>query len=121
MKMTLPTDSAERKNFPLFRGCLKYFPAALAGIAKVSKLGNDKHNPGQDLFHARNKSSDHPDCIIRHLMDTADLLASLERGDEVDKEQILTEISSMAWRALAYSQELHEKFGAPLAPGARDG
>ncbi len=117
--MTLPTNSAERKNYPLFDGLLRYFPAALAGVAKTSKLGNDKHNPGQEMHHARSKSSDHGDCIIRHLIDTADLLASMNRGEAVTKEEILAEASSLAWRALAFSQELHEKFGAPLAPGAK--
>jgi hypothetical protein len=118
-QMTLPTDSNDRKNYPLFRGCLRYFPAALAGIANISKLGNDKHNPGQDLHHARGKSMDHGDCIIRHLVDVEDLLAALERGDKVTQEQILNEVNQMAWRALAFSQELHERFGAPLAPGAK--
>jgi hypothetical protein len=114
-KMTLPADSQKRKDYPLFEGCLKYFPAALAGIAGISKIGNDKHNPGQPLHHARDKSSDHGDCIIRHLIDVNDLLASKEQN----KEAILTEVSQMAWRALALSQEIHEKFGAPLAPGAK--
>lgn len=113
--MTLPTDSQERKNYPLHRGCLKYFPAALAGVAKISKQGNDKHNPGEEMHHARGKSSDHADCLLRHLMDTEDLLAA---GAPV--EQVLTEASQMAWRALAYAQELHETLAnAPLAPGAK--
>jgi hypothetical protein len=118
--MTLPTDSAERKNYPLFRGCLRYFPAALAGVAHISKLGNDKHNPGEDIHHARGKSTDHGDCIIRHLTDVEDLLAALNRGDDkVTKEDVLLEVNQMAWRVLAFSQELHEKFGSPLAPGAK--
>ncbi len=118
---TLPVDSKERKNYPLFRGLLRYFPAALAGVAKTSKLGNDKHNPGKELHHARGKSSDHADCILRHLMDAADLLAALDREDpSVTKYDILTEVNQMTWRALAFSQELHEKFGEPLAPGAKN-
>lgn len=119
-KMTLPTDSAERKDYPLMSGCLNYFPAALAGVALISKKGNDKHNPGQALHHARNKSMDHGDCILRHLVDTQDLLAAFERSGEVPNThaRILEEVSCLAWRALALSQELHEKFGAPLAPGA---
>ena len=66
---TLPTDSAERKEIPLFRGVMRYFPAALAGVARVSKAGNDKHN-GKDspLQHTRGLSTDHADCILRHLM-----------------------------------------------------
>jgi hypothetical protein len=119
MGTTLPTDSNDRKNYALFSGCLRYFPAALAGISKTSKLGNDKHNPGQELHHARNKSGDHGDCILRHLMDLEDLVAASNRGDTITQDQILSEVDSMAWRALALSQELHEKFGAPMAPGAK--
>jgi len=117
--LTLPTDSQERKNYPLFRGCLRYFPAALAGVAKISKLGNDKHNPGEEMHHARGKSPDHGDCILRHLIDTEDLLAKWDRDDQVLEQEILNEVSQMAWRALALSQELHERFGAPMAPGAK--
>lgn len=118
--MTLPTGSVERKNYPIATGCLNYFPAALAGVANVSKQGNDKHNPGQPLHHARGKSSDHADCLLRHLIDTADLLAAYKRGEPVDVQNILLEVSQMAWRALALSQELHEEFGAPMAPGAKN-
>ncbi len=118
--LTLPTDSNDRKNFPLFRGCLRYFPAALAGIARISKQGNDKHNPGEEMHHARNKSGDQGDCIIRHLIDVEDLLAALNRGDgHVTVKDILIEVDQMAWRALAFSQELHEKFNSPLAPAAK--
>lgn len=118
--LTLPLDSNTRKNYPLLRGCLKYFPAALAGVAKISKDGNDKHNPGEEMHHARHKSADHGDCVIRHLIDTEDLLAAAARGDtSVKPEAILNEVSQLAWRALALSQELHEKFGSPLAPGAK--
>lgn len=122
--LTLPTDSAERKEVPLFSGCLAYFPAALAGVARHSKMGNDKHNPGEPMHHARGKSMDHEDCILRHLMDLSDLRAQYDRmGDVVPTslvEAILAEANALAWRALALSQELHEKHGgAPLAPGAR--
>lgn len=118
--MTLSTDSAERKEYPMFEGCIKYFPAALAGVAHTSKLGNDKHNPGEPLHHARGKSMDNPDCIIRHLIDLADLLAARDRGSDVKDADILVEVNQMAWRALAFSQLVHEKLGAPLAPGAKD-
>jgi hypothetical protein len=132
MKMTLPTDSQERKEIPVFSGVLKYAPAALAGVARISKAGNDKHNPGQPLHHARGKSTDHADCVVRHTMDVADIEAAIIRVDEgfdwadahpLREPQIaalLTEVSQLAWRALMWSQELHEKYGgAPLAPGAK--
>lgn len=113
-KTTLPTESKARKEYPIHTGCIRYFPAALAGVAKTSKLGNDKHNPGEELHHARGKSMDHADCIIRHLIDLEDLLSA-----SASPEQVLNEVNSLVWRALALSQELHEKLGAPLAPGAR--
>jgi hypothetical protein len=118
--MTLPSDSRIRKEYPLLRGCLRYFPAALAGVAHISHLGNEKHNPGQPLHHARGKSTDHGDCIIRHLIDLQDLLAAKDRSCLVSNADILAEASSLAWRALALSQELHESLGAPMAPGAKD-
>jgi hypothetical protein len=123
--MTLPTDSAERKEVPLFSGVLKYAPAALAGVARISKLGNDKHNPGQPLHHARGKSTDHADCILRHMIDVADIEAHINREGRgtvslSDAKALLAEVSQLTWRALMWSQELHERYGcAPLAPGAR--
>jgi len=119
MITTLPTDPADRKEFPLFEGCLAYFPAALAGVAQHSKAGNDRHNPGEPMHHARGKSGDHADCIMRHLMDLADMMASLRRGG-AEQPAILGECNALAWRALALSQELHERLaGVPMAPNAR--
>lgn len=126
VKLTLPTDSAERKSIPVLSGCLNYAPAALAGMARWSKIGNDKHNPGQPLHHARGKSMDHPDTIVRHLMDIQDLTAALERGDYPAPEhegilkQLKDDLDALVWRSALLSQEAHERyFGAPLAPGAR--
>jgi hypothetical protein len=124
-KLTLPTDSDARKEIPLRAGCYNYFPAALAGVARWSKQGNDKHNPGQPLHHARGKSMDHEECIERHGTDLADLQAAHDRAaDFVEQErlvvQMLDEYDARAWRALAASQEFREKHGlAPLAPGAK--
>jgi len=79
-------------------------------VAKISKAGNDKHNPGEDMHHARGKSSDHADCVLRHLAD---------RGT-VDAEDGLRHSGKIAWRALALLQEELEAAGeAPLARGAR--
>lgn len=122
-RTTLPTDSVERKEYPLHDGCLAYFPAALAGVARRSKAGNDKHNPGKPLHHARGKSMDHKDCILRHLVDLGDLLAAAQRRGPLTPAgvaAILDEANALAWRALALSQELHEQIGgAPQAPAAR--
>lgn len=90
---TLPEDSAERKDIPVTTGVLDYFPLAIAYIARVSKAGNDKHNPGQPLHWARGKSTDHADCIGRHLV---------QRGT-FDAEG-LRHSGMLAWRALALLQ-----------------
>lgn len=110
-KTALPLSSKDRKDVPIFSGVVRYFPAALAAVAKISKAGNDKHNPGEEMHHARSKSFDHADCIVRHLIDLD------ERGgyDEND----IPQIAYIAWRALALAQVwLEEHEGAPLAPGA---
>ena len=125
--MTLPTDSAERKEVPLFEGAVAYFPAAFALMARTSKTGNDKHNAGEPLHHARGKSMDHSDCVVRHLVDIADIVAAIEReklfnepGYESVRQQLLNEAGQFFWRAGAYVQELCEKYdNVPLAPRAR--
>jgi hypothetical protein len=109
-RMKPAETSAERKNHPVFRGVIRYFPYALEKVAAVSRLGNEKHNPGQEMHHARGKSSDHGDCIARHLAQVG----------TIDPETGLDHACSLAWRALALLQELGEtKYGAPLAPGAK--
>jgi hypothetical protein len=123
VKTTLPTDSAERKNLPILSGALKYAPAAFMLMAETAKAGNDKHNPGEPLHHARGKSSDHGDCIARHAMDIEDIVAAFERGEPQSPEnlkQLRLELGQLQWRASLYVQEMAEKYlGAPLAPGAR--
>lgn len=120
MKRVLPMDSAERKKVPLWRGCFRYAPAALAGMARISHQGNEKHNPGRPLHHARGKSADHGDCILRHLQDADELMTAFDRGPEVvDLKMLADELDQLMWRTALFCQEAHEKYlGAPLAPGA---
>lgn len=118
-KLTLTTDSEARKAIPLRGGCYAYFPAALMGVAIHSKMGNDKHNPGEPLHHARGKSMDHAECIERHLMDLEDMTARKVIFTDAERDAVLAEANALSWRVLALSQELHEKFGAPLAPAAK--
>jgi hypothetical protein len=105
----LPSDSKVRKTLPIATGVLDYFPAALAEVAKLSQIGNDKHNPGQPLHWSRGKSSDHADCIVRHLID---------RGT-IDQDSRLSHTVAVAWRALALLQEELEEAGAPRSRGSR--
>ena len=126
MSPTLPTDSQERKDYPLSRGCYAYFPAALAGVARHSFKTGAKHTKGE-LIHIRDLSNDHDDCIERHAMDLRDMVAAIERQDpylpppeSAEVRALLDEASALVWRAAAWSQILHETYGgAPLAPAAR--
>jgi len=103
----LPHGSADRKTIPLASGVLDYFPAALIEVAKVSKLGNDQHNPGEPIHWARGKSTDQSDTLLRHF---------LERGS-IDTDGV-RHSAKMAWRALALLQLEMEAGGSPLARGA---
>jgi hypothetical protein len=91
--MSLPTDSTARKQTPITTGVLDYFPDAIAEVARVSFVGNEQHNPGEPLHWAREKSTDHADCIARHL---------LERG-QIDSDGT-RHSAKLAWRALALLQ-----------------
>jgi hypothetical protein len=91
------TEAQERKATPIFSGVLMYFPLALAAIARVSKAGNDQHNPGQPLHWAREKSTDHLDCAARHLIDAG------PDGDVLDTDG-LPHLGKAVWRGLAKLQ-----------------
>lgn len=80
----------------MFTGLLKYFPDALAAVARHSWANNEKHNPGEPLHWSKEKSNDHKDCIVRHMTDIA------ARPDDADFE--IEELQACAWRALAALQ-----------------
>lgn len=105
----MPSVSEKRKDVPLATGVLDYFPNALAEVARLSRAGNDKHNPGEPLHWARGKSMDHADCIIRHLAD---------RGT-VDEEDGISHSAKVAWRALALLEEELEAAGAKPGRGSK--
>jgi hypothetical protein len=71
-------------------GVLDYFPRALAEVARLSKAGNEQHNPGQPLHWDKSKSTDHADTIGRHLIDRGKLDSDGQRHS-----------AKVAWRALA--------------------
>lgn len=103
----LPADSEARKRVPMATGLLDYFPDALAAVAQVSWHGNEKHNPGQPVHWSRGKSTDHADCIMRHL---------IERGGF---DGPIRHSAALAWRALALLQEeLERECGLSMPRGA---
>jgi hypothetical protein len=88
----------------MYRGLLGYFPLALFRVAAHSRRADEKHNPGaaDGPTWARGKSTDHLDCIVRHLCEL-----------HTDPDYHL---AAIAWRALAALQEHCEAQG--YAPGA---
>lgn len=116
MSSLIDKSSSERKAIPIVTGLMDYFPDALVEVARVSKAGNDKHNPGEPLHWTRGRSTDHADSIGRHLLD---------RGS-IDPDTGMLHTAELAWRALALLQEeLERDQGAQLSrasvpPGAED-
>jgi hypothetical protein len=103
MLIGMSNDSQKRKGQPLFTGVLMYFPDALLAIAEHSKRSNDKHNPGQPLHWAKEKSNDHDNCIGRHLIDIG------PNWDGIDADTGSYHAVSLAWRSLALLQTLLDK------------
>lgn len=103
MSTLLSTDKSLRKSQPMARGLLDYFPRALAAVSNVSFVANEQHNPGEEMHWAKEKSTDHADCIIRHMVD---------RG-RVDDDG-LRHSAKLAWRALALLEtELDDALSPP--------
>lgn len=107
--MTLPTEAQARKSLPIVSGVLDYFPDALVEVARVSQVGNDQHNPGQPLHWDKSKSTDHADCLVRHL---------LERGLP-DNDGTLHS-AKVAWRALALLQTELDAVKGPIEGDIED-
>jgi hypothetical protein len=99
--VTLPKDPKIRKETPIFRGLFCYFPDALAEVAHVSYVGNEQHNPGEPMHWAKEKSTDEPDALLRHLLDEA----ADPGGKDTDG---LRHLAKVAWRALALLQRAIE-------------
>ncbi len=91
--MLLPTDAQERKQIPITTGVLDYFPLAIAEVAKCSWAGNQQHHPDKELHWDKTKSTDHSNCIARHLIDRGKFDTDGQRHS-----------AKLAWRSLALLQ-----------------
>ena len=86
----LPANAAERKAIPIYTGFIKYFPRAIAAVAKVSLEGGIQHGQTAETLHwDRSKSGDELDAMMRHI---------------VDKDW-----AQVAWRAMANLEKRLEK------------
>ena len=93
LKELAQKHKANRKNFPIYTGVVKYFPDALAEVSNISRIGNEQHHPGEPLHWDKSKSTDHLDALMRHLLE----------ADEFDNDGAL-HLAKVAWRALAALQ-----------------
>lgn len=90
----LPTDAKARKQIPIYSGFIKYFPLAIAEVARVSQAGNEQHNPGKPLHWDRSKSGDELDALSRHLMQAGTIDSDGQRHT-----------AKLVWRACAALQK----------------
>jgi len=93
-------DKKSNKEFPLFQGVIQYFPDAIMEVAYCSYIANEQHNPGEPLHWAKEKSTDEPDALLRHLTEVA-------KGNEYDDDGLLHR-GKIAWRANAFLERYLE-------------
>lgn len=99
--------SEQRKDMPVDRGAIAYFPDALLLVSMLSLRADRKHSPDadpNDLTRPRwvkAKSADHGDCLVRHQMDVG----------EQDPENGMDYAVAVAWRALAQLQTMVDQHG----------
>lgn len=67
--MSLPTDSQERMELPLWTVLMNFFPDVFLEIVKVCVQGNKQHAIGEDLKWVRHASADHLNKAFRHMFD----------------------------------------------------
>lgn len=106
------TDASKlRKMQPIGTVLKSYFPLGFRGVAAVSFVGNEKHNPGEELVWSRGKSDDHLDCAARHLSESEDWdVTVLPDG----RAFAVLHAAQAAWRALALAQLAAEKYGGEV-------
>lgn len=110
--LVLPTDNKARLDYPMWDGLLAYFPNALAEVSRNSMLGNQQHNPGERLHWAREKSRDHKNKIVKHLLDAGPIDKPV-----YDTDGVLHSVKA-AWRALALAEEQLNALGRPYGENA---
>ena len=89
-----------RKRRPIYKGVICYFPKAIRELSRVSLAGNEQHHPDKPLHWDREKSSDHEDALVRHLVDHS--------VNPLDEDGIY-HLSKVAWRSLAALETFLEK------------
>jgi len=81
-----PEDDAERAKYPIGTFITEYFPNALAALAKHSWESNEKHNPGEPVHWAKDKSIGNIDRVFRHLIDNEKVHAAWRLLELIERE-----------------------------------
>lgn len=55
------------KKTPFYQVLFGMFPNAMRALAEHAQYGSEKHNPGEELHWAFDKSTDHAGSCLRHL------------------------------------------------------
>jgi hypothetical protein len=95
-----PVAVNPRKKYPMYSGLLTYFPNALKYVSHVSYVANNQHHPDKPLHWDKNKSTDEPDALMRHLADH-----SVEPMDDDG----LYHLGKVCWRSLAMLERFLEE------------
>jgi len=103
---TIPTDDKERAKIRLLDYISNYFPHAHVAKARHSYESNLKHNGGEGMEWAKDKSVGDGNQILRHIMDAMD---AWKAGDKAEATYHLT---CLAWRG----DELLERMLTGMEP-----
>jgi hypothetical protein len=94
-------DARTRKDTPISRGFLEYFPDVVVAVAQLSHIGNQQHHPDEPVHWDKAKSTDEGDAMLRHYMDH--LESTRDGGDGLDTDGV-PHVVKVAWRAMALCQ-----------------
>lgn len=109
---SLPTDYAARKALPVYTFLTKYFPLAFLEVVRVAVDGNKQHgNEGDEIYWAREKSTDQMNTALRHIMDYG-------TGNTIDTDG-RAHLAKAIWRLSAQLQldEEARQYNAELLAG----
>jgi hypothetical protein len=98
--MILPEDPQERKNLPMWRACLMFFPKTFVAITKLSMKGQKQHKYNEgDIHWDRSKSKDDWDSLIRHMFNLQEAIKNK------DVAGIREHAPAISWRGNAISEK----------------
>ena len=109
-KTLIPEDDEERAKYPIGTYTTEYCPNAIVALARHSFEANEKHNPGEEIHWAKEKSVGSINRVFRHLFEFAWHHARGER------RKAKYHITAAAWRI----NELLERYITKMKPFDND-